>query len=102
METTHFKDIPLHTFTHKPFLFIRTPYEVFICAMLLGIKMDFHLNAIVASGNATLDLVAFLSTDNGTTKPVRYKTRDKNASDTYRATADHLMLYQYRFKLTKD
>jgi hypothetical protein len=76
-----------------PFLFIWTPHEVLICAMLLGIKKDFHLNAIAASGNATLDLITFLSTDNSTTKPVRYKTGVKNAPDTYRATADHLILY---------
>ena len=78
---------------HIPLLFVRTPLEIFICAVLAGIKLDSYLNAIAASRNATLYLVAFLSTNNSTAGPVRYKTGVKHASNTYRATADHLFLY---------
>jgi hypothetical protein len=73
LEVTHFEDIPAHTPVQHPFLFIRTPKEVFICAVLFRIKCVSHLNTIVATGNATLYLVAFLSTDNSTPKPVRCK-----------------------------
>lgn len=96
LEVTHFADIPPHNFMHIPFLFIITPDEVFVCTFVcavdFGIKRDSHIDPIVASGNATLDLVAFLPTDDSTTESVRYKTSVENDFDTYRATADHLFL----------
>lgn len=104
LEVTHFADIPPHNVMHTPFLFIITPYEVFICAVDFGIKRDFHMDPIVASGNATLDLVAFLPTDDSTTEPVSCKAPVENDLNTYRATADHLFfffLHQYRVELAK-
>ena len=64
--------------------------------MLSRIRWDSHLNAVVATGNATLYLVAFLSTDNGTPKPVRHKETTENDFGTYRATADHLFSVNIR------
>lgn len=63
--------------------------------------MDSHIDAITASGNATLYLVAFLATDNSTPKYVRYQASVKNDLDTHRATADHLLLYQYWVELVR-
>lgn len=53
--------------------------EGFICAVFFWIKRDFHIKAVTASGNATLYLVAFLSTNNSATGLVRYKTNFKNS-----------------------